>query len=111
MLAAITLLPNLSTDYGVLRAFQEALILIAPVLVAGSLTVLSPLGRVWALRTAALVCIGIFVSTTGLLPQITGGYPAQLNLNNSGSYYNIYYMRPQDEAAVQTMLESLRITT
>ncbi len=99
-LVTITVLPNLSTDYGVLRAFQEALILIAPVLVAGSLTVLSPLGRIWALRAAAAACIGIFVSTAGLLPQITGGYPAQLNLNNSGSYYDIYYMHPQEEAAV-----------
>jgi uncharacterized membrane protein len=98
-LAIITILPNLSVDYGVLRAFQEALILIAPVLVAGSLTAFSPLGRVWAPRVAAAVCIGIFTSTTGLLPQVLGGYPAQLNLNNSGAYYQIYYMHPQEEAA------------
>lgn len=100
MLAIITVLPNLSTDYGVLRAFQEALILVAPVLVSGSLTALSWLGQVWALRAAAAVCIGIFVSTSGMLPQVTGGYPAQLSLSNSGYYYNIYYMRPQEEAAV-----------
>ena len=97
--AIITVLPNLSVDYGVLRAFQEALILIAPVLVAGSLTAFSPLGRVWAPRVAAVVCIGIFTSTTGLLPQVLGGYPAQLNLDNSGAYYQIYYMHPQEEAA------------
>jgi uncharacterized membrane protein len=97
--AIITILPNLSVDYGVLRAFQETLILIAPVLVAGSLTAFSPLGRVWAPRVAAAVCIGIFTSTTGLLPQVLGGYPAQLNLNNSGTYYQIYYMHPQEEAA------------
>ena len=100
MVAIITILPNLSVDYGVLRAFQEALILIAPVLVAGSLTVFSLLGQVWALRTAAAVCIGIFVSTTGLLPQILGGYPPQLGLNNSGIYYDVYYMHPQEVAAV-----------
>ena len=96
----ITVLPNLSVDYGVLRAFQGALILIAPVLVAGSLAAFTPLGQAWALRTVAAVGIGIFVSTTGLLPQLTGGYPAQLDLNNSGLYYNIYYMQPQEEAAV-----------
>jgi uncharacterized membrane protein len=100
MVAVITILPNLSADYGVLRAFQEALILIAPILVAGSLRVFSPLGQTWALRTAAVVCLGIFVSTTGLLPQITGGYPPQVSLNNSGSYYDIYYMHPEEEAAV-----------
>ena len=100
MVAVITILPNLSVDYGVLRAFQEALILMAPVLVTGSIAAFSPLGQVWALRAAAAVCLGIFVSTTGLLPQLLGGYPAQLGLNNSGQYYDVYYMHPQEVAAV-----------
>jgi uncharacterized membrane protein len=100
MVTIITVLPNLSVDYGVLRAFQESLILIAPVVVAGSVTAFSPLGHVRALRTTAAVCVGIFISTTGLLPQITGGYPAQLSLNNGGSYYDIYYMHPQEEVAI-----------
>src|ERR1039457_4166427 len=100
MVAVITILPNLSVDYGVLRAFQEALILLAPVLVAGSLAVFSPLGRVRALRTSAVVCLGIFISTTGLLPQVLGGYSAQLSLNNSGQYYDVYYVHPQEVAAV-----------
>jgi uncharacterized membrane protein len=100
MVAIITILPNLSVDYGVLRAFQEALILIAPVLVAGSLVIFSPLGQVWAPRIAAAVCMCIFVSTTGLMPQILGGYPAQLSLNNSGTYYDDYYTHPQEVVAV-----------
>ena len=100
MLVLVTVLPNLSVDYGVLRVFQEALIIIAPVLVAGSLTLFSPMGHVWALRIAAVVCIGIFVSTTGLLPQLLGSYPPQLNLNDEGQYYDIYYTHPQELAAV-----------
>jgi uncharacterized membrane protein len=100
MVAVITILPNLSVDYGILRAFQEALILLGPVLVAGSIAAFSPLGRVRALKTSAAVCLGIFVSTTGLLPQVLGGYPAQLSLNNSGQYYDVYYMHPQEVAAV-----------
>ena len=100
MLTIITVLPDLSNDYGVLRAFQEALILIAPVVVTGSVTAFSPLGQTWARRTAAAVCVGIFISTSGLLPQVTGGYPAQLTLNNSGSYYDLYYTHPQEEAAI-----------
>ena len=94
-----SVLPDLSGDYGILRGFQGALILIAPVLVTGSLMVFSPLGQRWAPRAAA-VCVGIFVSTTGLVPQITGGCPAQLSLNNSGSCHNAYYMHPQEEAAL-----------
>jgi uncharacterized membrane protein len=100
MVAVITVLPNLSVDYGILRAFQEALILLGPVLVAGCIAVFSPLGRVRALKISAAICLVIFVSTTGLLPQVLGGYPAQLGLNNSGSYYDMYYMHPQEVAAV-----------
>jgi uncharacterized membrane protein len=101
MLAALIVGPNLSVFYGVLRGFQEALIVIAPALVAGSLTAFSPFGRIWSLRIATVVCVGIFISTCGLLPEVLGGYPASLNLNNSGQYYNIYYMQPQEDAAVR----------
>ncbi len=31
------------------------------------------------------------VSLTGLLPQLTGGYTAQLDLNNQGVFYAEYY--------------------
>ena len=98
--AVITVLPDLSVDYGVLRAFQESLILIAPMLVSGSLIIFSPLRDRWAPVAAAVVSVGIFVSTSGLMPQVLGGYPAQLNLNNSGQYYEIYYTHPQEAAAV-----------
>lgn len=101
VLAAVTVLPDLSVDYGVLRVFQQALIIIAPVLVTGAISIFRPLGEVRAARAAAAVAVGIFISTTGLLPQLLGGYPAQLSLNNSGQYYSSYYMSPQDVAGVQ----------
>lgn len=100
MVALLTVLPNLSVDYGILRAFQEALIIIAPVLVVGSLAFFQMLGRRWGPIAAGLVCIGLLSSTTGLLPQLLGGYPAQLSLNNSGQYYEIYYTHPQEVAAL-----------
>lgn len=100
MVALVTVFPDISVDYGVLRAFQEALILIAPLLVVGSLTIFLPLGQVWAPRVAAVICMGLFFSTIGLMPQLLGGYQAQLNLNNSGSYYDLYYTHPQEVQAV-----------
>jgi uncharacterized membrane protein len=95
-----TLFPDLSVDYGALRAFQEALLVIAPMLVAGSLTVFSLFGQTWSMRLATATCLLVFISTTGLMPQILGGYQAQLSLNNSGQYYDIYYQHPQEAAAV-----------
>jgi len=100
MVALITILPSISADYGVLRAFQEALLVIAPVVVIGSMTIFSPLGKRGAQIGATAVCLGLFVATTGLVPQLLGGNLAELNLNNSGVYFDLYYMRPQDEAAV-----------
>jgi uncharacterized membrane protein len=101
VLAAVTLLPDLSVDYGVLRVFQQSLIIIAPVLVSGAMAIFKPMGDKLAAWAAAAVCLGIFVSTTGLLPQVLGGYPAQLSLNNSGPYYNNYYMDQREVAGVQ----------
>ena len=100
VLAVLTVLPNLSVDYDVLRAFQAALILVGGTLVVGSFTIFSVFGDVWRMRISGAVAVAIFLSTTGLIPQILGGYPAQLNLNNSGQYYDIYYTDAQDVAAV-----------
>ncbi len=105
VVAIITVLPNLSADYAVLRAFQEALIVIAPVLVAGSATAFRPLGRLWSRRGATAVCLILCASTTGFLPQLLGGYPPQLGLNNSGQYYEIYYTHPQEVAAVDWLAD------
>jgi uncharacterized membrane protein len=100
MVAAVTVLPGLSVSYGVLRAFQQALFLVAPLLVIGSFAIFKPLGRVWAVRAATAVALIFFISTTGVMPQILGGYPAQLNLNNSGVYYEDYYVHPQEVEAI-----------
>jgi uncharacterized membrane protein len=100
MVALITVLPDLSADYDVLRAFQESLLVIAPVLVAGSCLAFRPLGESRAIRAAAAVGVALFASTIGFVPQILGGYPAQLSLNNSGEDYNTYYTHPQEVAAV-----------
>lgn len=100
LVALLTVLPGLSIDYGILRAFQEALILIAPVLVVGSLVFFRILGARRGLVAAGVVCIGLLSSTTGLLPEVLGGYPAQLSLNNSGQYYQMYYTQPQEVSAI-----------
>lgn len=99
ILALIATLPNLSIDYGILRTFLQALIPMAPAMVAGIVAIFSPFGKTWAVRFAAALSMCIFVSTTGLLPQVLGSYPAQLSLNNSGLYYDIYYVHPQEVMA------------
>ena len=101
IVALQVVLPGISADYGVLRAFQQAMISFGPLIAVGSLAVFRFLPETWSLRAAFTVAIVFFVSLVGLLPQLLGGYPAQLNLNNSGSYYDIYYTHPQDISAIQ----------
>jgi uncharacterized membrane protein len=102
--------PSVSLDYGVLREFQQVLILLAPLVVIGSLTLLSPLGGRWAFRIGAALAIAFFISLTGLMPQLTGGYPPQLNLNNAGLYYDVYYTQPQEIDAVRWLAAATRAT-
>jgi uncharacterized membrane protein len=101
LLVASVVLPTLSVNYGILRMFQQALFILAPFIIIGALFLLRPLG-VKRAEIGACVVTGIFFfSLTGLLPQITGSYSPQLNLNNSGEYYENYYTEPQEISAIQ----------
>jgi uncharacterized membrane protein len=101
IVALQVILPVISVDYGVLRAFLQALIVFGPLVAVGSFVIYKPLGNKWGLRAASSTAILFFLSLTGILPQILGGYPAQLHLNNSGEYYDIYYLHPQEITAIQ----------
>ena len=102
LLAASVVLPVLSVNYGLLRMFQQALLILAPFVVIG---VLFAFGLVGLRRVAALgacvVTAVFFFSLTGLMPQITGSFVPQLNLNNAGEYYENYYTQPQEVAAMR----------
>ncbi|MEU6340548.1 DUF2206 domain-containing protein [Streptomyces sp. NPDC046977] len=89
LLGMLTVVPQLSVDYGALRAFQQGLFFFAPFIAAGLLSLLRWAGRrrvviVYALMTA------LFLDLTGVVPKLLGGYPAQLQLSNAGQYYDIY---------------------
>ncbi|GEL16904.1 DUF2206 domain-containing protein [Pseudonocardia asaccharolytica] len=93
------MLPSLSVDYGVLRAFQQSLFVLAPFLAVGSVHIFGWLGRRWSVVAATTVAGVFFFSLTGIIPQVLGGYPAQLHLNNAGQYYDLYYSHPEEQAA------------
>jgi len=100
MIVANTVLPSISADYGPLRAFQQGLLFFAPIIVIGSMTVFEPIGRLRARIAGCVLCLGIYLATSTLAPQILGGNLAELNLNNSGTYFDLYYTTPQEYSAV-----------
>jgi uncharacterized membrane protein len=93
------IMPQLSVDYGVLRVFQQGLLIFAPFIAAGSLWMLR-WARRWMVPAASTLALLIFLNLTGAIPQLIGGPPAQLNLNNAGRDYDIYYVQPEERAAI-----------
>jgi uncharacterized membrane protein len=107
IVALQVVLPVISADYGVLRAFQQALISFGPLVAVGSLAIFRFLPVRWGPRAAFAVALVFFLSLVGVIPQLTGGYPAQLNLNNSGQYYDLYYTQPQEITALAWLQSSI----
>ncbi len=105
------LLPALTVEYGLLRSVQQGLFVLAPFLVAGSIAPFIWLGLRRATTVAAVIGTCFFISLTGVLPTLLGGYPAQLHLENSGEYYDLYYVQPQERAAFRWLSQRVDRTT
>jgi len=95
LLVTFTILPRLATDYTITRLMQQTLILTAlPIIIAGEFIFIFL--RRFKLPAVALVFIILFLHSSGLIPQLTGGYRPQLALNNAGFYYDFFYTHGSD---------------
>lgn len=109
-LGVVVLIPQLSVDYGVLRAFQQTLLLVAPVVAMGLWVVV----RHWKVRASALtiaVPLGLLLVFSGAIPSLLGGYQGRLALSNSGLYYERYYASESDVQAVDWVAAADRATS
>ena len=100
MLGVLTVVPQLSVDYGILRAFQQGMYFFAPFMAAGLIWICSLLKR-WAKPAAAVVVAAIASTMTGVVPQLTGGYLGILSMSNEGQYYNIHYPTDAERTGAQ----------
>ena len=100
VIALHVLLPNVSVDYGILRTFAQGLFWLAPFLAVGSIQAFGWLGRTASVSIALCVAVVFFLSLTGVISQLLGGYPPQLHLNNSGMYYDNFYPHAQEVSAL-----------
>ena len=90
MLAALTLVPQFSVDYSVLRAFQQGIFFFGPFMALGLLWAFDWLKK-WSTPAVVAVTAAMTLFLTGALPRFTGDFAAPLSLYNSGQYYDIYY--------------------
>ena len=98
-LGLIVLVPNLSVDYGVLRAFQQTMLVTAPVMAAGMWLLIRPLGSRLA-SLAVVVPVVLLLVLTGVLPALLGGNQPRLALSNSGGYYDRFYTSDSESQAI-----------
>lgn len=102
-LALVVLVPNLSVDYGVLRAFQQTLLVIAPVMAMGMWVALRPVFR-WRPRVAAalvgVVPVLLLLVLAGVLPAVLGGQQQRMALANAGTYYDRFFASDSEMAAM-----------
>lgn len=89
-------MPEITQNYGITRAFLQAYIVLALPLLLGFDFLTKPLKR--KLSSAILVGLVVVMFTiySGLLPQILGGVHDQLSLNNSGQYFGGFYIHTTD---------------
>lgn len=98
-LLLLTVLPQLSIGYGLLRAFQQMLFLLALPAIIGCLVIFSFLKDKWSDLFVILITLFFFLLLSGFIPQFLGSYPPQLVLNNEGVYYDAYYIHSSEVKA------------
>jgi uncharacterized membrane protein len=103
-------LPNISLSYGLMRAFQQCLIFF-------TLPMLLALYMLVSKVRPSLAIVGVTIYTlfnmllfSNFLPQLAGGVPAALSLNNSGPYYGAYYAFKSDSTAAEWLKASVPST-
>jgi uncharacterized membrane protein len=109
MLAALTIVPQLSIDYSVLRGFQQGLFFFAPIMAAGLVWMLS-WARRWTRTVTCAVVAALLIDLFGVVPRATGGYPAQLSLIDAGQYYDLYDPAASEQAAARWLEAHIEAT-
>jgi uncharacterized membrane protein len=105
MLILQTILPQVSVDYGSLRFFQQVLIILGVPIVLG-LELLLYFLKQSKTYVMALFFAFLFLDLSGFVPQLIGGYSAQLALNNSGTYYDAYYVHTGEIKSADWLLSN-----
>jgi len=99
-LGVVVIVPSLSVDYGVLRAFQQALLVLSPVAVVGAMALARRL-PVPERTVVTLVPLLLLATLSGLAAAPLGGHQPRLALANAGLYYERYHAADADADAVR----------
>lgn len=102
-------LPDLSIAYGLLRAFQQSLMVLALFLVIGTFALTVHFrNKLVRFGVPTGIAVLFFLASTGAISQLTGGYQPQLHLNNNGQYYDSYYLHKSEVVATSWLQTAVR---
>lgn len=99
VLALLVVLPVLSINYGVLRAFQQALIFLLLAIIILLVALARHLNRRVITSVTTTGILLLFLLFTGVFTQLLGGASPSLSLNNQGLYYGLYYSSRADTSS------------
>lgn len=100
MLAVMVILPILSVSYGVSRMYLQFLFVLSLPIVLGVSSLLFFMKEQKRILITGIIAIIFFLGLSGFIPHLTGDYYPQYNLDNSGLYYDAYYVHKSDVLAV-----------
>jgi uncharacterized membrane protein len=100
LLVLETLLPTLSVEYGLLRMFEQLLFMLSLPIVLGLNSILFFVKEQKRILLIGIIAIIFFLNLTGFISHLTGEYYPQMTLDNSGLYYDAYYVHKTDVFAI-----------
>ncbi len=121
-IALCIIVPELSKEYGLFRALQQSLYVLAPFVLVGVFAasvqvvrcmrlgrtvVPSVTGDATAYFAASALCVVFFLYTTGFMTQLVGGNVPALHLNNVGDDYKQYVTERAEYEAIRWLLVRL----
>jgi len=95
----IVAVPGLSADYGVLRAFQQALLLAAPLVGVGLMTLFIRARHAYGATAVVLFALGACL--TGAVAATFGGTPGVISQADEGPYFDLLYVDAPEMAATR----------
>jgi uncharacterized membrane protein len=100
LLFLLIVLPALSVEYGLLRMFQQLLFVLSLPIVLALNPILFFVKEQKRIIFTGIIAMIFFLNLTGFISHLTGDYYPQLTLDNSGLYYDTYYVHKSDVLAI-----------
>ncbi len=107
VLGLAMVMPVFSEDYSLMRAYQQLLLGLSLPAVLGAYALFRIILRRYSFIVTGLFFVIYFLLLSSFLPQLLGFGYAQLNLNNTGLYYDIHYTHRAEQQSIAWLSKNI----